>query len=85
MRAGSEIIFPNSYLRQSGYSVQPLTASPSKDVPYAAGDTAHTSRAYEIGIFSTAARWCLRENDNLMSKIYCHGEHRVWQVGGGLS
>lgn len=36
-------------------------------------------------IFSAAARWCVQENDNLMSKIYCLGEHRVWQVGGGLS
>lgn len=36
-------------------------------------------------IFSAAARWRVQENDNLMSKIYCLGEHRVWQVGGGLS
>ncbi len=32
-------------------------------------------------IFSTAARWCVQENDNLMLKIYCLGEHRVCRVG----
>lgn len=36
---------------------------------------------WNLNTFSTPARWSVQENDNLMLKIYCLGEHKVCQVG----